>query len=446
MIFDYIFIGAGTANLAAANALIDLGQNNILILEKGNLIDKRNCPGIKESTCYFCKKGCFVTDGIGGANALHGNKLCYFPASNKVYSSVDDDIKSISLNYIANTLKPYFDIDQIRDKSFSNSKKEYHSDVLNKSHFQHFIQILSHRLLELNKIKACIEVIDISRSENGNFEVLTNQGKYYSNNIVIGTGRSGVYFNKKIFDKHGVNYSPGNPDIGFRIEAHQDLFDNDYYYQIDPKYKYQFLNIGSGRTFCAENQGFVVPVMFGKSFYADGAYGETFTNMNNVAIMVRSNRSIYPETVEEWCYTINKYADNRLNLGELDLGEHKISEIPRVLLSFIPIWPTNEHKYLMEQLLQELFIKNSFIFKSNYSTEHRKIKILGPATDYYWIKPQINDNFSTSVSNLFVIGDAIGVSRGYLQSIFSGVAWVYKLNFGKLFNNDVIGDKWSASV
>ena len=92
-----IFIGAGVSNLIAANRLLDYSINDFIILEKGKLLNNRKCIAEKKMTCAFCNNGCQTIEGVGGANAIHGNKLCYFPASNHVAKFLNKKEKRVHL-------------------------------------------------------------------------------------------------------------------------------------------------------------------------------------------------------------------------------------------------------------------------------------------------------------------------------------------------------------
>src|SRR5258708_5355239 len=87
MKFPYIIVGAGFAGLSAARHLLDSGLSDFLVVEEGDTVKRRICPGSNAATCVDCRHGCDVTAGIGGANALHGNKLCYFPASSGIIAN-----------------------------------------------------------------------------------------------------------------------------------------------------------------------------------------------------------------------------------------------------------------------------------------------------------------------------------------------------------------------
>src|SRR5665647_860661 len=79
MKYDVIIIGAGPGGIFTA---MELAKNNrnlkILMLEKGNSIEKRICPKRKTGVCVGCKP-CNITTGFAGAGAYSDGKLSLSP-------------------------------------------------------------------------------------------------------------------------------------------------------------------------------------------------------------------------------------------------------------------------------------------------------------------------------------------------------------------------------
>ena len=77
--YDVIIIGAGPAGIFAALELKkEKPELSILMLEKGNAIEKRICPKRKTGVCVGCKP-CNITTGFAGAGAYSDGKLSLSP-------------------------------------------------------------------------------------------------------------------------------------------------------------------------------------------------------------------------------------------------------------------------------------------------------------------------------------------------------------------------------
>lgn len=439
--YKIIFIGAGVANLVAANRLLDYSIADFIIIEQGDIIDNRKCTGEKLLSCKKCIDGCSTLEGVGGANANNGNKLCYFPASSKISESFSLHEINTALKFLNNIAAPYFDIcfnSNLTEQQ--SSKKYYNSDVLSQGDFKNFIKKLTLRVQ--NKIIINTQVSDIDKI-NSSFEVKTTKGiNFHCDKLVLGTGRSSYKFIKTQFERLSVKYSNQAQDIGIRIEAPKDSFTKEYYYQVDPKFKFEWTELGTARTFCAHNQGKVVPVRLGNAFFVDGAFGNSFGSNNNIALMVRTPEPLNDYEIEFWCQEINKYANDSLLIGKISLNQTS-SKIIDNILSLIPSFPTKQHRQLMENLLFKLFNGEHKILNTEKDNQ-TFLTIYAPAIDRQWVAPKLNVDFSAeSNNNLYILGDAIGKSRGFVQAMFSGAIWVDRLNFYKTLETEV---KWSNLV
>ena len=66
MNYDVIIVGDGPARLFSAYYLSEHSDKRILLIEKGKLPQKRNCPVMSYQECIKCKP-CNILSGIGGA-------------------------------------------------------------------------------------------------------------------------------------------------------------------------------------------------------------------------------------------------------------------------------------------------------------------------------------------------------------------------------------------
>lgn len=414
-----IFIGAGISNLVAANYLLDSSFDNFLILEKGEFLLERMCAGAAKNTCHHCLRGCSVIEGVGGSNALNGNKLCYFPSSCNILNQTENHIVENAFSYLKNITSNLIEPSFNQVKFIADERKDYVSHVLDRNSFQEMINLFSNRIS--SHIITNSDVISISSRESKMYIATSSGNHYVCEIVVIGTGRSSSHFLKEYFHKNSLLYKTQKQDIGIRIEARNNVFSNNYYYQADPKFKFSFDGLGSGRTFCAVNKGVVIPVKFGNSFYAEGSFGDSFGDKNNIAVMVRSDISLSIRQIEDWCQRINELSNNQLIIGDITISDNRKLMIKEIL-ELIKYYPTNSHKKLMQNLLGKIFIGEFSIF--NFDAINERLRIYAPAIDRYWIQPILNRNFSIpGTNNVFIVGDAAGLSRGYIQAMYSGYIW-----------------------
>ena len=77
--YDIIIIGAGPAGIFTAIELVKNNENyDILIIDKGKALSKRNCPSRITGKCAGCEP-CAITFGWSGAGAFSDGKLSLSP-------------------------------------------------------------------------------------------------------------------------------------------------------------------------------------------------------------------------------------------------------------------------------------------------------------------------------------------------------------------------------
>ncbi|MEG0804264.1 MAG: FAD-dependent oxidoreductase, partial [Pygmaiobacter sp.] len=73
---DLVIIGAGPAGIFTALEMVKSGtKQQILIVEKGQAIERRHCPKSETKHCMNCKPYCHITTGFSGAGAFSDGKL-----------------------------------------------------------------------------------------------------------------------------------------------------------------------------------------------------------------------------------------------------------------------------------------------------------------------------------------------------------------------------------
>ena len=73
---DVVIVGAGPAGIFTALEMIKKGsKQKIIMVEKGQPVEKRHCPKDKTRKCMNCKPYCHITTGFSGAGAFSDGKL-----------------------------------------------------------------------------------------------------------------------------------------------------------------------------------------------------------------------------------------------------------------------------------------------------------------------------------------------------------------------------------
>ena len=73
---DVVIVGAGPAGIFTALEMLKKGsKKKIVIVEKGQSVEKRRCPKSQTGHCMNCKPYCHITTGFSGAGAFSDGKL-----------------------------------------------------------------------------------------------------------------------------------------------------------------------------------------------------------------------------------------------------------------------------------------------------------------------------------------------------------------------------------
>lgn len=77
---DIVIVGAGPAGIFTALELVrNKSEKSIVLIEKGQPVQKRSCPKGATGRCVGCKPYCHITTGFSGAGAFSDGKLSLSP-------------------------------------------------------------------------------------------------------------------------------------------------------------------------------------------------------------------------------------------------------------------------------------------------------------------------------------------------------------------------------
>jgi hypothetical protein len=294
--YDVVFVGGGPASLYGAYTLIQKNKKlKIAIIEKGESIENRSCPAIKDKKpCYKCKV-CDIMSGIAGAGAFSDGK---FPITNDFGGSLWEKIgkeESLKLQREVDDINKQLYYKGIGCKEEHNVKwleynhpeqafpKLYSSknSVYKKICTQHNLHLLDADIRHLGTDKAKIiftqlekELIDLGIK----FYHTTVKNIYRSNNsdykytieglmgpvaeawqVVIATGRSGNELVSKICKDNNIHTTANKVDLGIRFECPNEIWDHITKDLYESKIIYKTKTYEDEvRTFCMNPSGEVV--------------------------------------------------------------------------------------------------------------------------------------------------------------------------------------------
>lgn len=400
-------IGAGLSGLMTAHIVKQSIDAEVIVLEKGDTYERRINSKHPSLVC-----------GIGGAGTIYGGKFCMPPSSSRVWEKTNfnqarfEHFSNICINSFTTKEEQYKYKPTINKIDFSHLShnievKDYQSILYNKSKMQDFIKnILKCLILQKVIIKNGCDIKSIEKNNRG-FKVkylvekLDINYEYYDI-VIMASGRESASNIQKILDGM-IPVFLTNPDMGIRINMNLDELGGSDIVGKDLKLKAKIGDIGV-RTFCACSGGDKTIVDSKELLYYDGHFGDELTKKSNVGILARNPRLYGYESAIRYCDIMKNFLNEDLSLKDFCNYSNR-------------------------------FVGNNYSFEELMSAIKEYIRllqeggILGNNLDIYqaWLpsvdrlNPYIHTNrsFETSCPNLYVVGDAAGISRGFVQALWT---------------------------
>ncbi len=465
--FDLIVIGMGPSSIFLAYELIQKNNaKNVLLIEEGKRVEDRFCPIEKTGKCIHCRPFCNITSGFSGAGAFSDGKL-------SLYNEEDDDI------YVGGNLHEYIGVEKTKglidyaddiylkfgaDKKLEGTEhKEEIKKIYDKAKkeginlinipIRHLGTEKSHEIykkiekyLEDNGINMMFNTIveDIIVEDNKAIGVKVKKAdkvdenveleEIYGDKVVIAVGRKGANWLTELCDRHNIQTKPGTVDIGIRYELPDSVMKkvNDYMYEgkfIGRPEPFR----DKVRTFCQNPSGFVANEVYDNDLtLVNGhSYKDKKSTNTNLAILVSHN----------FTYPFNKpidYGRNvAKNLNELGAGNIVVQRLGDIYRGK-RTWE-NELKENSVVPTLKTAVPGDITFALGYRTMTDILRFIrsldkviegfanpdnllyGPEIKFYSNKVEIDNNFETSMKNLYCIGDGGGMTRGLMMASCSGV-------------------------
>lgn len=276
---DVVIIGAGPAGIFTALEMLRRGsKKKIVLVEKGQPIERRVCPKSKTKQCVNCRPYCHITTGFSGAGAFSDGKL-------SLSCDVGGDLPTLIGEQLAQETIDYTDkiyLEFGADERIEGISNTAEIKEIRKRAIQAGLKLVDCPIRHLGTEKAQeiyraiqdhllangVEILFGCQCENIIMEgdackgVSISDGKtereIFAAHTVIAAGRRGADWLERICAEHQIAHQPGTVDIGVRVEVRNEVMEHVNNVLYESKligYPKPFKN--KVRTFCQNPGGFV---------------------------------------------------------------------------------------------------------------------------------------------------------------------------------------------
>lgn len=445
--YDIIIAGAGASGVFMAYELTKIeNKASVLMIDKGAPLEKRVCPikAGKTEKCIKCTP-CHIMNGYGGAGTLSDGKY-------NITTAFGGDLHKYVGEKEAMVLMEY--VDEVLCSMGGSEAKLYstgNSDLRTKC-LQNNLHLLEAKVRHLGTdrnvmilgkifdyIKEKVDMLfytdikSVTRTESGEFHVVTSKEEYLCDKMVLATGRSGSKWISSVCDGFGIEQKKNRVDIGVRVELPADVFKHitDDVYESKIVYKTEKYN-DMVRTFCMNPYGEVVSentngiVTVNGHSYADE---KLHTGNTNFALLVSNTFTEPFKDSNEYGESIARLS-NMLGGGVLlqrfgDLVKGRRSSERRMEKCFtkptLNATPGDLSLVIPKRQLDSIIEMIYALDKIAPGTANEDTLLYGVEVKFYNSKVDVNENLETKIPGLYVLGDGSGVTHSLSQASASGV-------------------------
>ncbi len=452
---DIVIVGAGPAGIFTALELIRKGsRKKIVMVEKGQPVEKRHCPKEKTQKCVNCKPYCHITTGFSGAGAFSDGKLSLsYEVGGDLPRLVGENTVQDTIHY-ADAIYLEFGADtHVEGIGDSEAVKD-----IRKRAIQAGLKLVDCPIRHLGTEKAQDIYYAIERylQEHGvemyfGYEctnlilegeackgVYVSDGRsdleIYAAHTVVATGRRGADWLEHVCTEHNIAHEPGTVDIGVRVEVRNEVMEqvNEVLYESKLiGYPRPFKN--KVRTFCQNPGGFVSQENYDNDLaVVNGhSYKELKSDNTNLAILCSHNFSIPFNQPIAYAQKVGELT-NMLGAGHIlvqrfgDILDGKRTWQKELAQSNVrPTLPDAVAGDITSAMPYRAMVN---IINFIQAVDHvvpgfagTETLLYSPELKFYSNRVKMDTRFSTNIGGLHCLGDSSGWTRGLMMASVMGV-------------------------
>ncbi len=458
---DILIIGAGPSGIFTAFEFLKKGgKQKIVLIEKGQAIEKRHCPKAQTGKCMNCKPNCHITTGFSGAGAFSDGKLSLsYEVGGDLPQLIGADLvqelidytDSIYLSFGADThiegLENTEEVKDIRKRAIQAGLKLVDCPIrhLGTEKAQNIYYAIEQHLLNagvemyfgcecvdlLMKDGVCCGATVCDHGQNKDIE---------AKHTIVATGRRGADWLEKVCAEHGIAHQPGTVDIGVRVEVRNEVMETVNRVLYESKligYPQPFKN--KVRTFCQNPGGFVSQENYDNDLaVVNGhSYKELKSNNTNLAILCSHN---FNQPFNQPIAYAQKVGELTNMLGAGHILVQRYGDI----LDGKRTWPkelsqSNIRPTLPDAVAGDITAAMPYRAMMNIinfiqAVDHvvpgfaaTETLLYSPELKFYSNRIKMDEDMRTSIRGLYCLGDSSGWTRGLMMASVMGVLMGRKL-------------------
>ena len=452
---DVVIVGAGPAGIFTAMELIRKGSKmHIVMVEKGEPVEKRRCPKATVGHCVNCKPYCHITTGFSGAGAFSDGKLSLsFEVGGDLPTLVGAQLAQSTIDYTDGIYLEFGADSHVEGVSDLPALKE-----IRKRAIQAGLKLVDCPIRHLGTEKAQeiyfaieqylvehgVEMLfghacnDIILEGDACVGIIASDGRkeleIRAKHTIIATGRRGADWLESVCAGRGIEHKPGTVDIGVRVEVRNEVMEevNEVLYESKLiGYPDPFRN--KVRTFCQNPGGFVSQENYDDDLaVVNGhSYKEKKSQNTNLAILCSHNFNVpfdrpiaYAQKVGELTNMLGAGHILVQRYGDILAGkrtwqkELSQSNLTPTLIDAVAGDITAAMPYRAMTNIINFIQAVDHVVPGFASTE---TLLYSPELKFYSNRVSMDEKLDTNVAGLHCLGDSSGWTRGLMMASVMGV-------------------------